>query len=442
MKTKTNIFILFIFFSLPLFSQEDYNVEEVDNSDFPIIKVYIRANEEINLKQLFFHESNKKLKYVCDTIEGESYGNGSLSVLFVIKQDDSKDFINPLFKTINKLSSNDKINIAVLLKQDTIKNIFHYISPDFSNNHTFFINALQQSVVNNIKYEINTQNEKLSIINEKNILKTQDIYSSKAIIFIMDKLKNKPETYSNILKQLKTPIYILLTQQPDSLTEKELSKISTKTGGIYTVTETLKLQKQLFSYIEDVKSNKDIKKTEMLRIIFETTQHKKDNLFTITYQNKTKQYSFKRPQEYLLSFREQILLLLSGMLLIVLFVVLYKNKKTIKHLELKKIKGIKTVTAVPVKNIEINVKAKGFNKTYFFEKHIIRIGRSTENDIVIPDRTVSAFHAIINREGNNFVIQDLGSTNGILINQKKIQKQTLKISDKIIIGAAIIIVRV
>ncbi len=37
---------------------------------------------------------------------------------------------------------------------------------------------------------------------------------------------------------------------------------------------------------------------------------------------------------------------------------------------------------------------------------------------------------------------DYYDTNGILINQKKIQKQTLKISDKIIIGAAIIIVRV
>lgn len=442
MKTKTNIFLLFLLIPFSLFSQEDYKVEGIDNINFPRIKVFLSAKETFNLEQLIFKEQNNKIKYVCDTIEGESYGNGSLSILFVIEQNAKLSHNQALIKTINKLSKNDKINIAVILSEDKTNNFIHYISPNFSNNHAFFINTLNQSIVQNISYKPNNYNKKLIVLNENNILKTQDIYSNKAIVFILDKQIYKAEQYSNFFKQKTPPIYFLLTQQPDSLIETKFSKLSTKTGGIYTVIKPPKLKKQLFSYIDDIASNKDIRKTKLLRIIFETKQHKKDNLFTISYHNKTQQYSFKRPQEYLLSFREQIMLLLSGMLLLVLFIVIYKNKRTIKYLELKSIKDIKTVSAIPVKNIEINVKAKGFNKTYFFEKHIIRLGRSEDNDIVIPDRTVSVSHAIINREGNNFIIQDLDSTNGIIISQKKVKKKILKTNDKIIIGAAILIVRV
>ncbi len=97
---------------------------------------------------------------------------------------------------------------------------------------------------------------------------------------------------------------------------------------------------------------------------------------------------------------------------------------------------------MPVKPIEINVKTKGFNKTYFFEKHIISIGRSSTNDIIIPDRTVSGSHAVINKEGEFFKIQDLGSTNGVVVNQKKIKTQKLISKDKIKLGGAILIVRI
>ncbi|NPA45526.1 MAG: FHA domain-containing protein, partial [Chlorobi bacterium] len=164
--------------------------------------------------------------------------------------------------------------------------------------------------------------------------------------------------------------------------------------------------------------------------------------FNIKYNNQTYQYSFNRVKSSYLTNREQVLLMLSALLLIVLFIIIYKNKKAINKIQLNQIKDFKPSSAIPVKNIEINVKTKGFNKTYFFEKHIIRIGRGEDNDIVIPDRTVSVYHALINREGNEFMLQDLGSTNGVLINQKKIKKQSLNTNDKIKMGAAILIVRV
>lgn len=49
------------------------------------------------------------------------------------------------------------------------------------------------------------------------------------------------------------------------------------------------------------------------------------------------------------------------------------------------------------------------------------IGRSQENDIYIPERHVSRRHAIIRSEYGVFVIEDLGSANGVFVNDIKIE---------------------
>ena len=69
-------------------------------------------------------------------------------------------------------------------------------------------------------------------------------------------------------------------------------------------------------------------------------------------------------------------------------------------------------------------------------------GRSPDNDIILPERTVSGSHAVINKEGDDYMIQDIGSTNGVLLNQKKIKKSKLRSKDKIKLGGAILIVRI
>jgi adenylate cyclase len=54
-------------------------------------------------------------------------------------------------------------------------------------------------------------------------------------------------------------------------------------------------------------------------------------------------------------------------------------------------------------------------------KPVITIGRGTANDLVLNDTSVSRFHAVIKRlEDGGFAIADRGSTNGVLINGKKI----------------------
>lgn len=65
---------------------------------------------------------------------------------------------------------------------------------------------------------------------------------------------------------------------------------------------------------------------------------------------------------------------------------------------------------------------------------VTRIGRLAENDIVLDDDTVSRYHAVIVDTGNNFVITDLRSANGVDVGEQRIRASaTLADGDQICI---------
>ncbi len=63
-----------------------------------------------------------------------------------------------------------------------------------------------------------------------------------------------------------------------------------------------------------------------------------------------------------------------------------------------------------------------------------KVGRSPVSDIVIDDATASAHHAVIAFENGDFVLRDLGSTNGTLVNGAKIEVQSLRTGDVVQFG--------
>jgi DNA-binding SARP family transcriptional activator len=66
---------------------------------------------------------------------------------------------------------------------------------------------------------------------------------------------------------------------------------------------------------------------------------------------------------------------------------------------------------------------------------ITRIGRFTDNDIVIDDTDVSRHHAVITDTGTGFVMTDLRSTNGVEVEGQRIRgSATLADGDRIRIG--------
>jgi pSer/pThr/pTyr-binding forkhead associated (FHA) protein len=65
------------------------------------------------------------------------------------------------------------------------------------------------------------------------------------------------------------------------------------------------------------------------------------------------------------------------------------------------------------------------------------VGRSQENDIVIPDPNVSRKHARLSRADNRFVVEDLGSTNGTLLDGAPIDHERIESGDELTFGQSI-----
>ncbi|QCB93591.1 FHA domain-containing protein [Cellulomonas shaoxiangyii] len=61
-------------------------------------------------------------------------------------------------------------------------------------------------------------------------------------------------------------------------------------------------------------------------------------------------------------------------------------------------------------------------------------GRSTRADIFLDDVTVSRKHADFVREGNQFVVRDIGSLNGTYVNRARIDQAVLRAGDEVQIG--------
>ncbi|MDH5181930.1 MAG: FHA domain-containing protein [Gammaproteobacteria bacterium] len=73
-------------------------------------------------------------------------------------------------------------------------------------------------------------------------------------------------------------------------------------------------------------------------------------------------------------------------------------------------------------------------REYEIDKDSISIGRKHGNDIQLNDLTISGRHALITTLGEHAYVDDLGSTNGTLLNGARIAKAQLKHGDTIQTG--------
>lgn len=78
---------------------------------------------------------------------------------------------------------------------------------------------------------------------------------------------------------------------------------------------------------------------------------------------------------------------------------------------------------------------------YFLGSHIpleqntsYTIGRGSACEIQLPDISVSREHARIHSRGDEFVLEDLGSTNGTYVNGERVERRTLQSGDKMRVG--------
>jgi len=79
-----------------------------------------------------------------------------------------------------------------------------------------------------------------------------------------------------------------------------------------------------------------------------------------------------------------------------------------------------------------------FCGTECFAQDEILIGRDPRMDLSLPDELISRAHAILAIEGDRLIIQDLDSSNGVLVNGQPILHATLGSLDQVAVGSFVL----
>jgi len=74
------------------------------------------------------------------------------------------------------------------------------------------------------------------------------------------------------------------------------------------------------------------------------------------------------------------------------------------------------------------------SRTWPLSKETVVIGRMDGCDVVLADRGVSRRHAEIRREGDEWVVVDLGSLNGTEVNGHRVNRHRLQPGDRVLVG--------
>ena len=69
----------------------------------------------------------------------------------------------------------------------------------------------------------------------------------------------------------------------------------------------------------------------------------------------------------------------------------------------------------------------------------ISIGRDSSNDLWVPDRALSRRHCLLVNQSEQFILRDLGSKNGTLVNGVPVTEQVLRDGDQITIGDSVFV---
>jgi len=65
----------------------------------------------------------------------------------------------------------------------------------------------------------------------------------------------------------------------------------------------------------------------------------------------------------------------------------------------------------------------GVDQRWPLDRPTLTMGRGPDNDLVFPDREISRHHCRIRRDGRDYVLEDLGSKNGTLVNGETITER-------------------
>ncbi len=98
-----------------------------------------------------------------------------------------------------------------------------------------------------------------------------------------------------------------------------------------------------------------------------------------------------------------------------------------------KIERTETLDSVQVPKLHVTFENVTFEHP--INKEVVTVGRDSTNDLCLPDTSVSRYHCSIIREpGGRYVIKDLNSTNGSIVNGVQVDTAPLHHGDEIELG--------
>ncbi len=432
---KYSLIITCLSLTLSVFAQKDIKLIKINNVRYPKIELMLKFPEIPDTAKLKITEKNKPLDYVILNVPIKDLANYH-NFLFLVNANEIADIKPLLQKEIVGLQNTDKINIGIMQNDKTGKTHIQYASPEFSGNFAFFDEFLNGQNLQG-SFRIN-KNCKTTLKVQNYMFSGSSAINTTGIIMLGNFGNNELNFCSGLTSELLPAVYILQRGAIEKEKEDKLIALCMKKDGIYTQCNSDKeIGDIIRRYKEDMSSDVLPGKSMYKKIIFQLNDEKSENLITVRYGKYTKEISVFSPKRKSLSKNELFLIMLSPVLFILIIILLFLNKKNKKH-AVKVADSPSKDTFVP---IEISIKGKSMHKTFYLEKNIIGIGRASDNDIIIPDITVSANHAVIKRVAKEFFIEDLESTNGILINGKNVKKQALKSGENIKLGAVVMFIR-
>lgn len=108
-----------------------------------------------------------------------------------------------------------------------------------------------------------------------------------------------------------------------------------------------------------------------------------------------------------------------------------------KNLNVAIVKDIRPPTKAGMHHRLLCMTGENKGLSYYIKSNRLVIGRGENVDIKIMDGKCSKVHAEIVKVGKDFVLTDLKSQNGTMVNDLKVTQYTLKDTDKIIIGQTV-----
>ena len=91
-------------------------------------------------------------------------------------------------------------------------------------------------------------------------------------------------------------------------------------------------------------------------------------------------------------------------------------------------------TAAPRTHAILKMKAAGRTRLIVFDTQDLTFGRATENDISVDDPELSRRHVVFKRSREGCAVEDMGTSNGTVVNGKTVQRAVLKHGDVVKVG--------